>query len=311
MVPKNENLPFLPSQGRRKFLSTLAKGAGAAVFLPMPGARVAGSFPLSPPTWTVGQIMDLFIQEVPRGVIDNTVDTLKAGNRDIKVSGIVTSMFASLEVIRKAIELGANFIIAHEPTFYNHLDETDWLEQDEVYRYKADLLKKHQMAVWRNHDYVHSYFPDGVQKGVVTKLGWEKYQDPNSRNIITLPSTSLENLIQHTKQRLGITTVRYIGDLSQNCRKVLLMPGASGGRRQIQLISQLKPDVVMCGEISEWETAEYVRDARSKGQKLSLVVMGHVDSEEPGSEFMAAWLKEKIPGMEVVHVPSNNPLSFF
>jgi hypothetical protein len=53
-----------------------------------------------------------------------------------------------------------------------------------------------------------------------------------------------------------------------------------------------------------------VRDAQTKGQKLSLVVLGHIASEEPGSEYMADWLRKKIPGMKVSHIPAGNSLSF-
>jgi putative NIF3 family GTP cyclohydrolase 1 type 2 len=121
---------------------------------------------------------------------------------------------------------------------------------------------------------------------------------------------SLKELIQHTKQKLGIDTVRYIGNTAQACKKVLLMPGAAGGRWQIQSISKQQPDVLVCGEIAEWETAEYVRDAQTKGQQLSLIVLGHVASEEPGSEYMADWLRKKIPGIKATHVPAKNSLAF-
>lgn len=292
-------------------MTDLGKVTGAAVLLSSPLASMANTPFTTNASMTVGDIMDLFIAEVPEGPFKQTVDTLKAGNRDIEVTGIVTSMFATLDVIQQAIDRQANFIIAHEPTYYNHLDDTDWLKNDEVYQYKAELLKKNNMAVWRNHDYIHTYFPDGVQTGVVKQLGWEDYYNPKERNRYQIPATSLESLIDHIKKSLGIDTVRYIGDLSQSCEKVLLMPGASGGKRQIEMVSKEKPDVLICGEISEWETAEYVRDARIKGQKLSLVVMGHIDSEEPGSEFMAEWLKGKVPGVKVTHVPAKNPLSFY
>jgi len=66
----------------------------------------------------------------------------------------------------------------------------------------------------------------------------------------------------------------------------------------------------MVGELSEWETAEYVRDALAKGDNLSLIVLGHIASEEPGSEFMLNWLKEKVPGIKATHVPSGNSLRF-
>lgn len=287
----------------------LSKALGAGAVISLPVDSLASGFFTEPKTVTVGQIMDLFLKQVPGAPYSKTVDTLKAGNRDIKVSGIVTSMFASLEVIQKAVELGANFIIVHEPVYYNHLDETEWLENDEVYHHKSALLKQHNIAVWRNHDYIHSLRPDAVQEAVVKKLDWEQYYKPEEATMM-VPSITLEKLIGHVKSKLGISSVRYTGDLSQSVRKVLLLPGASGGRNQINAISQSKPDVVLTGELSEWETAEYVRDARFKGQKLSLVIMGHADSEEPGSEFMAEWLRKNVPGVKVSHVPAKNPLSF-
>ena len=297
------------SPSRRKFIANSLLTAGA--LLTIPALTKATGINKMNDTYTVGDIMDLFIKEVPGGVLTNTVDTLKAGNRDIQVQGIVTTMFATIEVIRKAIDLGANFIIAHEPTFYNHTDDTTWLQNDDVYQYKAGLLKQHNIAVWRNHDYIHSLVPDGVTMGVLEKLQWKKYADHDVPNIITLPAAAtLKDLIGHLKEKLSIEKVRYIGDPVQSCSKLVLMPGAAGGRRQIESIGKVKPDVLICGEISEWETAEYVRDARAKGDNISLVLLGHIASEEPGSQFMLNWLKEKVPSLKSTHIPSGNSLSF-
>ncbi len=309
MHTKHNKQLLLNVPGRRKFILTATRLAGAAVLLNSPLMGFAGKSSPGSNAITVGEIMDAFIREVPGAPFPTTVDTLKAGNRDIVVTGIVTAMFATLEVIQKTIALGSNFIIAHEPTFYNHLDETNWLENDEVYRYKADLLQKHQIAIWRNHDYIHTHIPDGVVSAVVARLGWTKYYSTGS-GIALLPDISLKALIQHAKDKLGITMVRYIGELQQSCKKILLMPGASGGKSQIESMMKRKPDVLICGEIQEWETAEYVRDSQTKGQKLSLVVLGHIASEEPGSEYMADWINKKIPTIKVTHVPANNSLSF-
>ena len=128
--------------------------------------------------------------------------------------------------------------------------------------------------------------------------------------MFSIPPSTLSSIIDDVKQKLGIATVRYIGDLSENATKVLLLPGAAGGMNQIRAIASQKPDVVLCGEIAEWETAEYVRDARAKGDKLALVVVGHVASEEPGSVFLADWLTKKIKGVKTTHVPAGNSLMF-
>src|SRR6185312_11402432 len=98
-----------PSLHRRKFIANSLLTAGA--LLTMPVINKATGINKINETYTVGDILDLFIKEVPGGVRPNTVDTLKAGNRNIPVTGIATTMFATVEVIRKAIDLGANFII--------------------------------------------------------------------------------------------------------------------------------------------------------------------------------------------------------
>src|ERR1700761_1590130 len=164
-----------PEINRRKFINTAA--LGSAVLLASPLITSASNI-LKSETVTVGQIMDLFIKEVPGAPFPDTVDTLKSGNRDTVVTGVVTTMFATIDVIRKTIALGANFIIAHEPTFYNHRDETKWLENDDVYNYKVDLLKQHNIAVWRNHDDIHSLKVDGVFKALAGQLGWQEFGEP-------------------------------------------------------------------------------------------------------------------------------------
>lgn len=295
---------------RRKFITELTKATGAAALLTLPVMSRAADSVYKTDAVTVGDIMDLFIKQVPDAPIPNTVDTLKSGSRDLQVKGIITTMFATVDVIKKAIAANANFIIAHEPTFYNHQDETDWLQNDEVYQYKAGLLQKHNIAVWRNHDYIHSLKEDGVGEGVLNQLGWKQYYDNNDYAIVNVPAMSLQALIQHAKNKLGIKEVRYIGNLNQSCKKILLLPGAAGGRTQIGMMSKTKPDVLICGEVSEWETAEYVRDARAEGKSLSLLVLGHIASEEPGSEWMMNWLKQNVPGIPVTHIPPGNSLSF-
>jgi len=290
-----------PHSNRRNFLKTSAL-LGTGIFL-----NPLDLFSASVKTaYTVGDIMDLFISKVPNAPFSPTVDTLKSGNRDQRVTGIITTMFATLTVIQKAIELNANFIIVHEPTFYNHLDETDWLKNDPVYQFKADLLNQHGIAVWRNHDYVHRLQVDGVQKGVVDELGWNAYYKQNA--VLNLPETTLGNLISHIKEKMGVPALRYVGDLSQSASKILLLPGAIGGRRQIELLMKEKPDVLICGESPEWETPEYVRNANEMEEELGLIVIGHSASEEGGSEFMKTWLEEHVPGIPVTHFPSGNSL---
>lgn len=295
---------------RREFVSTVMTALTGSALVMTPGAGIAEKLWQRKEELTVQQVINLILKSIPNAPFKKTVDTIKAGDPDQKITGIVTTMFATDEVIAKAAKLGANFIIAHEPTFYNHADDTAWLESDEVYRYKRDLLKKHNMAVWRFHDYIHAHKPDGVMMGVLTRMGWEKYYNAEKPYLITLPAASFKSIIELVKSKLGIPHVKVIGDMSQSCRRIVLAPGAAGGTRQIEALQKEKPDVMICGELNEWETSEYIRDLRYMGLKTSLIVLGHIVSEEPGLEWLVKWLQPQIPAIKVTHIPSNDAFAW-
>ena len=161
--------------------------------------------------------------------------------------------------------------------------------------------------VWRFHDYWHTHRPDGVQMGVLTKLGWQNYYNAENPRMVVLSAMTLADVMKHAKKSLGIRQVKFIGDPKQVCKRVALMPGAAGGRSQIQLLQAEKPDVLIVGEVAEWETAEYIRDAQAMKLPMSLIVLGHAESEEPGMEWLVSWLQPKVPDIKVTNVPSHYP----
>ena len=52
----------------------------------------------------------------------DTFDTIKAGDPATVVSGVVTTAIASMSVLRRAVDAGANLVITSEPTFYGRTD---------------------------------------------------------------------------------------------------------------------------------------------------------------------------------------------
>ncbi|MDB5210630.1 MAG: NGG1p interacting factor [Sediminibacterium sp.] len=294
---------------RREFVNTIST-LGASALLMVPGSGIASDLFLPKQNMTAQQVIDLILKSIPGAPFKQTVDTIKSGDPNQPVKGIVTTMFATVDVIEKTAKAGANFIIAHEPTFYNHQDDTKWLENDEVYKYKAALLEKHKIVVWRFHDYIHAHKPDGVMAGLLTALGWEKGVDPQKPYLLTIPSTSLGSIIDLTKKKLNIAHLRYIGDKNQSCSRISFIPGAAGGKTQMNAIATEKPDLLIIGELEEWETSEYVRDLRASGAKTSLLVLGHIVSEEPGLEWLMTWLQPQIPSIKVTHISSGDAFSW-
>jgi len=302
-------LPTNNTPGRRKFISDTLKITGGLTLLSSPALSMAGNV-LSPnKEFTIREIMDIILKEIPGAPFQQTVDTLKSGTPDQKVTGIITTMFPTVNVIKKAINLTANFIIAHEPSFYNHTDDTNWVPGNSILKQKLALLQKNNIAIWRFHDYWHRHRPDGVGYGVLKKAGWLQYYKAGEP-LVVIPPATLKNITQHLKSSLGIDHVRVIGNLSQQCSRIGLIPGAAGGQMQVSFVEKEKPDVLIVGEVHEWETAEYIRDAQSLGSKTALIVLGHAVSEEPGMEYLVEWLQPKLGGLKVTNIPSNSPFTW-
>ena len=294
--------------GRRQFLSSVSGLVGTSILMTLPGQSRAGGLL---ETFTVKQVIDIILKEIPNAPFPKTVDQLRSGSMEQEVTGIVTTMFPTIEVIERTAKAGANFIIAHETPFYNNQDETDWLQQDDAYRYKIGLLDKYKIAIWRFHDYWHSHKPDGIIMGNLIKLGWEKYFDANTPRLLTLPTAqSLKSIVSLAKERLGIPSVRVIGNLKQECKTIYMAFGYMDSRMQIAAIQQYKPDLILSGETREWETVERVRDGQLMGQKTALLVLSHSVSEEAGMEYAAKWLQPKVPGVKITHIASTNPFTF-
>jgi putative NIF3 family GTP cyclohydrolase 1 type 2 len=293
---------------RRTFLkNTTASVAGATLL----GSGVLSAWANPTPVQgnlTIQQVIDQIIATIPGGPLSQTVDTIKQGDGSQKCAGVVTTFMDNAEVIKKAASLGANFIISHEPTFYNHLDNTDWLANDPVYQYKKKLIADNGIVVWRFHDYWHRHRPDGITEGFLETTGWKKYQSKDSEkpNILSLPKASVKDIALELKKKLNLQRTFIVGDADMQTTKVGLRLGASGGMSQISMLSQEDIEVLISGEINEWETAEYARDAKTAGIRKALIIIGHQRSEEPGMKYLEGWMRKKFPDIKTTHVDSGD-----
>ena len=64
------------------------------------------------------------LEEFPEG---ETCDKLLCGSYDMEVIKVAITFMATVDVIRKAAELGVNFIITHEPTWYTGMDNEKYM----------------------------------------------------------------------------------------------------------------------------------------------------------------------------------------
>ncbi|AIQ59927.1 Nif3-like dinuclear metal center hexameric protein [Paenibacillus borealis] len=236
---------------------------------------------------------------------DGTVDRLEPGAPESEVQGIVTAFGASQHVIEQAALLGANLIITHEGVFYSHQDNRDGLENDPVYLQKSSLIASTGVGIYRFHDYVHRYTPDGITEGLLRELEWEPYVERHLPHvsILSIPSATVSEIAGYLKRQLHIPYVRAAGDLSAACSRVGVLVGYRGGSAAaIPLFEQESLDLVIAGEGPEWETPEYIRDAVRQGRSRALIMLGHAESEAPGMKLLAQRLTLQFPELPVHYI---------
>jgi len=154
-----------------------------------------------------------------------TVDTFKAGRPETIVRGIATTGMATFDVLRRASAAGRNFVITHEPTFYNHQDQTDALQSDQTYLSKLRFIEEQGLVVWRFHDHAHMLRPDPLVVGSARVLGWTQYASPTERGIYVLPPTTLRALAADVARKVNGRFIRVCGDPEMKVTRVALGPG--------------------------------------------------------------------------------------
>ena len=235
-----------------------------------------------------------------------TVDTFKTGNPDDAVTGIAVCMFADMETLRKAVASNCNLIIVHEPTFYNHLDKTDFLKIDPVYDKKITYINEHKLIIFRFHDHWHRTVPDGIYVGMVDKLGWKANQIDSSMMYFKFKDQTVEEFAQKLQEKLKGSQLRIVGDPHMHIANVALSVGAPGSQNHLNFLEDGFPELLVAGEASEWETYEYVLDASMMGMKTAAIFTGHIASEEAGMEYCAKWMKTFVHDIPITYL-ENGP----
>ncbi|SDX98374.1 Nif3-like dinuclear metal center hexameric protein [Paenibacillus sp. CF384] len=258
-------------------------------------------------TLIVQDVLDVLGATAVGGTAGYGADQLLSGNTGQAVSGIVVTFIASQQVLEQAVSLGANLVISHEGIFYSHHHDGDKVASmvGTVHAAKKQLIADHGLAVYRFHDGLHRKQPDGIMEGLLQELGWEAFvvEHLPAASIVELPSHTGLEFAAHVKKRLGIESLRAVGDLSAQCRRVGLLAGyRGGGALAIPLFEQYQLDLILYGEGPEWETPEYVRDAVHIGVAKSLLVLGHLESEQPGMKLLANRLSRLFTAVPVHYV---------
>lgn len=236
-----------------------------------------------------------------------TCDTVKSGRDESEIKGIAVAMFATPQIIRNAAEIGANFLIVHEPVYYNHFDSEI---PNKIGQEKRELIDRLGITIYRFHDHPHYSNPDTICEGMLQDIGLsgvlEEHEPPNNnRYFLDTPMTARE-LAVHLEKRLDIHHIKIAGCTDQKGRSLSLAFGAAAGvAKDLDAV-----DFVLTGETSEWGVSEIARDYSQMGYNKALLVMGHIGSERNGMMLIARRLQQNHPEIPVHYLECGEVYSY-
>jgi putative NIF3 family GTP cyclohydrolase 1 type 2 len=234
-----------------------------------------------------------------------TIDGIKAGDPNTTVTGVATTVMATLDVLKQAAASRRNFIVTTEPVFYSGNDEPGNRANDPVYLAKKAFIDEHRLVVFRFADHWHARVPNESVRALAAALDWTRHRTPANASIYELPETTLRSLSAQVQKRLGVRGLRVVGRSDMRVVTALLSPATTDLPGTVRNLPQA--DVLLAGEPREWEAVPYVLDTAPAGRARGLIAVGRIVSEEPGARACAEWLRTIVPSVTVEPITVADP----
>lgn len=221
---------------------------------------------------------------------EGTVDTFKSGDPETELSRVALCFIPTPNVIKEASAWGAEMIITHEPTFYDHWDR---MPDHKIAEAKRRLIDETGIIIFRYHDHPHFGIEgrDYISEGFIEALGWKgTFTEP--RYFVLDDAMSPREMVRQIEEKLDSRHARIAGELDRPARRISLLLGAAGGEWN-DFISSDIDEVAIGGEVSEWSICEGARDAAQLGIPKTAIILGHAASERDGMKYITKVLDEK------------------
>jgi len=253
----------------------------------------------------IAQELQDYLRSLNGGWMDlhATVDTFKSGGPETQVTGITVSWMSTCNALEKALELGCNVFVTHEPTYYNHLDDPENpVSQLARAREKRTFIAVSGLTIIRCHDLwdqvpdtgIPSAWGEALGLGAPTAgEGYYRVYDVSGRT-----AGQLARQVAARTARYGQDAVQLIGDPESPVTRAIIGTGAI--TPLFSYITDYEIDLAICTDdgFTFWQHGAYAADAG-----LPVIVVNHATSEEPGMMRLAESIQERFPEVPVHFIP--------
>ncbi len=282
---------------RRLFISGIPPVAAALMASNTGAARPTAA------SLTAGEV-HAYLKSLDGGWVDwkKTVDTFKSGTPEAVVKGIAVGWMSYTGALKKALELGCNLFVTHEPTYYNHRDNDPDIFRFPEVKAKREFIEKNGLVIIRCHDVWDQYPEIGIPTGwgkllelgqPIDGAGYYYVYDGKGRT-----AGDIARQIAARTAPLGQPAVQFIGPEDKPVRRVVLGTGAI--TPMFHFIEKLAADMAICtdDDFTNWRDGAFAIDTG-----FPVAVVNHPVSEEYSMKLLAGHLSRKFPQVPVHHIP--------
>lgn len=230
---------------------------------------------------------------------------LLVGSSGKEVHTIALALDATSEVIKEAVEKGADLILTHHPLIFGGVRNIT--DSDYVGKRILELVK-HDISCYAMHTNFDVLGMADAAADLLSLTDREvlevTYEDEISVDGIgrigsLMEPMKLSEFASKVGEVFGIEHVRYYGDPDQLLVTCAILPGS--GKGEIDLAVRANADVYVTGDISHHDGI----DAVEKG--IAVVDAGHYGIEKIFIPYMKEYLEREMPEINIISCNQGAP----
>lgn len=228
---------------------------------------------------------------------------LLAGRREKEVKKILLALDATDEVVRMAVEHGADMLITHHPMIFSPIRRVT--DEDMTGRRLLALIQ-HDISYYAMHTNYDTRGMADLAAGLLnlqecTVLEEVKDGEGIGRVGILPACMTLKECAELVKAAFEIPSVRYFGDPDTKVRTAAICPGA--GKSTLKEVLRFGCDVYITGDIDHHTGIDAV------DQGLCIIDAGHYGIEHIFINDMRAYLENVLIGVRMECAPVKHPFT--
>lgn len=232
----------------------------------------------------------------------NTVDTFKAGDQQAEVRGIAVGWMSYNWALERALELGCNVFVTHEPTYYDHYDNNGKIFLLPGVKEKQQFIQEKELVILRCHDLWDQVPGDGIPDAwgeflglgkAVAGEGYFRVYDVSGKTAIQVAQQ-----VAGRTRSIGQEAVQLIGTPGRSVTRVSIGTGAIISF--LGCVQKYGINLAICTDdgIQYWRDGGYAID-----MEIPIIVVNHHVSEEAGMVHLARRLQAQFPEIPIHHIP--------